>query len=120
MSVDKKQRLEQYSRKINIVQLAFYDKLCNPYIKETHFMRKITRKKFYTSLFMSCISLFSACWLSGCEMIEYHPYDLDIDGETGINAKTSNALKVHYKEKIRSLSYSSATRNVGTMKQKMP
>ena len=72
-------------------------------------MRKITGKKFYTSLFMSCISLFSACWLSGCEMIEYHPYDLDIDGETGINAKNIERIEVHYKEKIRSLSYSSAT-----------
>ena len=25
--------------------------------------------------------------LAGCDMIEYHPYDLDIDGETGINEK---------------------------------
>lgn len=56
-------------------------------------MRKITGKKFYTSLFMSCISLFSACWLSGCEMIEYHPYDLDIDGETGINAKNIERIE---------------------------
>lgn len=85
--------MEQYSRKINIVQLAFYDKLCNPYVQETHFMRKITGKKFYTSLFMSCISLFSACWLGGCEMIEYHPYDLDIDGETGINDKNTERIE---------------------------
>ena len=24
--------------------------------------------------------------LTGCDMIEYHPYDMDIDGETDINA----------------------------------
>ena len=24
--------------------------------------------------------------LSGCEMIDYHPYDVRIDGETNINA----------------------------------
>lgn len=35
-------------------------------------------------LFVVCIL---TCVLGGCGMIEYHPYDLDIDGETGINEK---------------------------------
>ena len=29
----------------------------------------------------------------GCDMIEYHPYDLDIDGETGINAKNMQRIE---------------------------
>lgn len=38
----------------------------------------------------------------GCDMIEYHPYDLDIHGETGINAKNIQLIeeKLHGKEKI--------------------
>lgn len=39
------------------------------------------RKKYLSRLFL----FIAAGILTGCEMIEYHPYDLDIDGETGIN-----------------------------------
>lgn len=41
-------------------------------------------------------ALTSACILTaagGCDMIEYHPYDLDIDGETGINAKNIRRIE---------------------------
>lgn len=34
-----------------------------------------------------CLAVLSMTALPGCDMIEYHPYDLDIDGETGINSK---------------------------------
>lgn len=36
-----------------------------------------------------CIMLSS----EGCDMIEYHPYDLDIDGETGINEKNISLIE---------------------------
>ena len=31
--------------------------------------------------------------LAGCDMIEYHPYDLDIDGEVGINEKNIERIQ---------------------------
>jgi hypothetical protein len=33
------------------------------------------------------LSLFSLLFMYGCDLIDYHPYDVDISGETGINAK---------------------------------
>lgn len=30
---------------------------------------------------------------NGCDMIEYHPYDLNIKGDTDINRKTYRPLK---------------------------
>lgn len=41
-----------------------------------------TAKSFFHATCLSAAVLFS-----GCDMIEYHPYDLDIDGETHINEK---------------------------------
>lgn len=37
--------------------------------------------------------------LVSCDMIEYHPYDLDIKGETGINAKNIAAIEEKMKGK---------------------
>ena len=37
-----------------------------------------------------CLAVFL---LAGCDMIEYHPYDLNIDGETGINAKNIRLIE---------------------------
>lgn len=38
-----------------------------------------------------CLLLSAA--LCGCDMIEYHPYDLDIDGETDINSKNIGRIE---------------------------
>ena len=31
--------------------------------------------------------------LTGCDMIEYHPYDLDVHGDKEINARNSKAIE---------------------------
>lgn len=40
-------------------------------------------------------AMVSVVWLplAGCNMIEYHPYDLDIDGETGVNDKNIRRIE---------------------------
>ena len=45
-------------------------------------------KKTYVLPFLMGLFL-----LLGCDMIEYHPYDLDIHGETDINAKNIRLIK---------------------------
>ena len=45
--------------------------------KQKNFMKQTL------NLYCIIISLF----LAGCDMIEYHPYDLDIHGEKDINAR---------------------------------
>ena len=54
-------------------------------------------KKTYVLPFLMGLFL-----LLGCDMIEYHPYDLDIHGETDINAKNIRLIeeKLNRKEKI--------------------
>lgn len=58
------------------------------------------RKKYEKDL---CTPVFNGTiLLLGCDMIEYHPYDLDIHGETDINAKNIRLIeeKLNRKEKI--------------------
>ena len=43
------------------------------------------KKGFYLGLGISLL-------LTGCDLIEYHPYDVRIDGETGINVKNIRAV----------------------------
>lgn len=57
----------------------------------------------YRRKYISKLCLFIAAGiLSGCEMIEYHPYDLDIDGETDINNKNIQRIEssLQHREKI--------------------
>ena len=49
--------------------------------------------KNYSKYFQLCLSILSLGILTGCDMIEFHPYDLDIDGETVINAKNINRIE---------------------------
>lgn len=44
----------------------------------------------------ACLMLFL---LSGCEMIDYHPYDVRIQGEKGINAKNIQRIETNCKNK---------------------
>lgn len=46
----------------------------------THFRR------FRSGFIQVCFCL-GILLLGGCDMIEYHPYDLDIDGETDVNRR---------------------------------
>ena len=62
-------------------------------------MHGIDNKKNYPTFFYACLFLLSTIGLGGCEMIEYHPYDLDIDGETGINAKNIERIETALKGK---------------------
>lgn len=49
--------------------------------------------KKYSKYFQLCLSILPLGILTGCDMIEFHPYDLDIDGETGINAKNIKRIE---------------------------
>lgn len=49
----------------------------------------IRRIHAFPAFLLLCLTLPSG----GCDMIEYHPYDLDIDGETGINAKNISLIE---------------------------
>ena len=62
-------------------------------------MHGIDNKKNCPTFFYACLFLLSTIGLGGCEMIEYHPYDLDIDGETGINAKNIERIETALKGK---------------------
>lgn len=62
-------------------------------------MQKIDNKKKRPAFFYACLFFLSAIGLGGCEMIEFHPYDLDIDGETGINAKNIERIETALKGK---------------------
>lgn len=48
---------------------------------------------YQTKYLFQLYTLITLCFLSGCDMIEYHPYDLDIDGETGINDKNIQEIE---------------------------
>ena len=37
--------------------------------------------------------------LSGCDMIDYHPYDVHIKGETEVNAKNIKRIEANCKDK---------------------
>ena len=69
-------QIEHFSRISENGRLVFSSVLCN---------RNVTAmtQKNQISTFLLTVCLL----LAGCDMIEYHPYDLDIDGETGINEK---------------------------------
>lgn len=45
------------------------------------------------------LSLFSLLFMYGCDLIDYHPYDVDISGETGINAKNMAKIESNCKGK---------------------
>lgn len=60
----------------------------------TTFFRKYLQRYTYTLWFF----FFSLC-AGGCDMIEYHPYDLDIDGETDINRKHIEQIEANLKGK---------------------
>lgn len=62
-------------------------------------MHSIDNRKNYPAFFYACLFLLAVIGLGGCEMIEYHPYDLDIDGETGINAKNIKRIETALKGK---------------------
>ena len=49
--------------------------------------------RYPSSLLPPLCCCLAAFLLAGCDMIEYHPYDLDIDGETGINAKNIRLIE---------------------------
>ena len=52
-------------------------------------------------------TLLSCLLLTGCGMIDYHPYDVRISGETDVNVKRQSALSLW------------ATHNGGTMKRRI-
>ena len=47
------------------------------------------------NLYCIIVSLF----LAGCDMIEYHPYDLDIHGDKDNNARNIKAIEAKMKGK---------------------
>ena len=50
-------------------------------------------------LYMLMAAVHGLLVMQGCDMIEYHPYDLRIEGETGINDKNIAALEAKCKGK---------------------
>ena len=52
----------------------------------THFRR-------FRSGFMQVCFCVGILLLGGCDMIEYHPYDLDIDGETDVNRRNIERIE---------------------------
>lgn len=62
----------------------------------THFRR------FRSGFIQVCFCL-GILLLGGCDMIEYHPYDLDIDGETDVNRRNIERIETatYRKEEIR-------------------
>ena len=62
----------------------------------THFRR------FRSDIAQVCFYL-GILLLGGCDMIEYHPYDLDIDGETDVNRRNIERIETatYGKEEIR-------------------
>ena len=52
-----------------------------------------------SSLFFKCSAILLAGFLNGCDMIEYHPYDLDIRGEENINEKNIKIIEEKTKDK---------------------
>ena len=48
---------------------------------------------YQTKYLFQLYTLITLFFLSGCDMIEYHPYDLDIDGEIGINDKNIQEIE---------------------------
>ena len=50
-------------------------------------MRQI---KGITAIFLCCLLV------AGCDLIDYHPYDVDIKGERDINAKNIQKIEAKY------------------------
>lgn len=46
-------------------------------------------------------ALFSCLFLSGCGMIDYHPYDVRISGETEVNAHNMERIEANCQVKLR-------------------
>ena len=70
-------------------------------------------KRKNMNAFLACLFLFS-----GCDIIDYHPYDVRIKGETDINAKNIEKIEATVKTKLPSGSLLWEIRNVGMMKRK--
>ena len=65
-------------------------------------------------------ALFSCLFLSGCGMIDYHPYDVRISGETEVNAHNMERIEANCQGKttIRFVK-KMATHNDGMTKRKI-
>lgn len=55
-------------------------------------------RRFRPGVRLACLCLWTL-WLGGCDMIEYHPYDLDIDGETDVNRRNIERIEAATKGK---------------------
>lgn len=57
---------------------------------------------YRSTYLMGLFLLVAAGFLSGCDMIEYHPYDLHIDGETAVNSKNIQRIEraLHERDRI--------------------
>ena len=66
-------------------------------------------------------TLLSCLLLTGCGMIDYHPYDVRISGETDVNAHNIEQIEADCKGKVKRQSALSlwATHNGGTMKRRI-
>lgn len=53
----------------------------------------MTKTKWYLTLF------FALSWFTGCDMLDKHPYDVDIDGETYINTRNIERIEELCKDK---------------------
>lgn len=53
--------------------------------------KRLNFKGISNLIYATCFCLTGI--ITGCDMIEYHPYDLDIKGETGINAKNIERIR---------------------------
>ena len=64
-------------------------------------------------------TLLSCLLLTGCGMIDYHPYDVRISGETDVNAHNIEQIEADCKGKRQSALSLWATHNGGTMKRRI-
>lgn len=56
--------------------------------------------------------------LAGCDLIDYHPYDVRISGETDVNAHNIEQIELSAKERQPSVLSRWAIRSDGMMRQK--
>lgn len=79
---------------------------------------KISKTLYIRYLFALLLPLSGL--LQACDMIEYHPYDLDIDGETEVNARNIQRIETALDGKRNSHLPSSATPSDGMTRRKTP
>ena len=81
------------------VFISFRDMACFP--KACSLMTVPLRMRFSYVQSLSCVRLFATPWTAACQasLAITHPYDVNIKGETGINAKQMAIIEKEFANK---------------------